>query len=305
MPTPRSTALVPASLRDCDRVIAHADLIDAGVTENALRAQLAAERWRRFGRAIVLHNGPLTTRQQRRVALINCGPRAVLTSFTSAAEHGLQRWERREVHVLAPPGTRRPPIPGLVLHRVGDWDEVDALGSRRLHALAPSLVLAASSFVAPDPACALLAAAVQQRLTRPDDLRAAVLAAPRTRHRRALLLAVGDVEGGAQALSEIRLGRLCRRFGLPAPRRQAIRRDAKGRKRYLDAEWDLPDGGALAVEIDGGQHMQTEQKDDDDVRQNAVVIGGTCVLRFSANLVRNRPELVAAQLRAALRPRIL
>src|SRR3954470_8535473 len=39
-----------------------------GVTAKRLDAQLAAGRWRRIGRAIVLHNGPVTPRQYEWVA---------------------------------------------------------------------------------------------------------------------------------------------------------------------------------------------------------------------------------------------
>ena len=298
----RRGPLVPVDLEGFDDVTTRLALTTAGLTNDAIRAQLAAQRWRQLGKAVVLHNGPITVTQRHRIILINCGPRAVLTSFTCAAERGLKGWKRPTTHVLAPAGTTRPPIRGLVLHRVGDWRDVDVDRHRRQHALAPSLVIAASSFKDPDPACGLLAAAVQQRLVRPNELRLAVLAASRTRHRHALLLALGDIEQGAEALSEIRLGRICRRFRLPPPSRQSIRVEPDGTRRYLDAEWDLPGGGLLAVEIDGAYHRDVRQQDRDDVRQNHIVIGGTTVLRFSSNLVRHHPEIVAGQLRAVLRP---
>lgn len=274
----------------------------AGVTDDAVDAQLAARRWRRLGKAIVLHNGAISTWQRRRIVMINCGPRALLTSFTAAEEWGLRRWTRPEVHVLAPAGTLRPRLRGLVLHRVGDWSRVDAVAHRRLHGLAPSVVLAASSLPAARSACGLLAAAVQQRLLRPTELRLAVDASPRARHRRAMLLALGDIEQGADALSEIDLGRLCRRFGLPQPTRQAVRVEANGRRRYLDAEWRLADGRVVAVEVDGAHHLDVRQWVKDQLRQNAIVISGTTVLRFPSVVVRDEPELVAAQLRLALFP---
>jgi very-short-patch-repair endonuclease len=74
-----------------------------------------------------------------------------------------------------------------------------------------------------------------------------------------------------------------------------------GTHRYLDAEWDLPDGGLLAVDIDGVYHRDVRVQDRDDRRQNRVVIGGTTVLRYSSNLVRHHPEIVGAQLTAILR----
>lgn len=171
---------------------------------------------------------------------------------------------------------------------------------RRLHRLGPALVIAAGDFRNPRPACGLFAAAVQQRLARPKDLLAAVADAPRTRHRRALLAAIADIEQGAQALSEIDFVRLCRRHGLPEPTRQAIRGDSSGRRRYLDVEWRLPDGRVVAVEVDGALHLDARQWVDDQLRQNALVLDGTIVLRFPSVVVREEPNLVVEQLRRAL-----
>ena len=300
MPLHRAQAVVPAAFGDSGGVTTRRALVPAGITYEAIDAQLRARRWQSVGRAIVLHNGEVDTWQRRRVALINCSGRAVLTSFTAAQEWGLVRWERPEIHVLVPPGTRRSAAPGVIVHRVADWSCVSAHTGRRLHALAPSLVLAASSFRSVRSATGILAAAVQQRLVRTSELREALRAAPRTRHRKALLLALGDVEQGADALSEIDLGRLCRRFGLPPPTRQALRIDARGRRRYLDAEWDLPDGRVVAVEVDGAHHLDVDTWRRDQLRQNDIVLGGTTVLRYPSVVIRDEPLLVARQLRLAL-----
>ena len=251
----------------------------------------------------MLHNGRLTRHQMWRVALINCGPRAVLTSFTAAEAWGLRGWTRDEIHVLAPAGTTRPRLRGLRLHRTTNWVRVDLAQTQLLHALAPALVLAASGFSSSRPGWGVLAASVQQRLTTAAALRQALVAAPRTRHRAALLLAVGDIEQGAEAMSEIDLGRLCRQYGLPPPNRQAVRVEPTGRRRYLDADWTLPDGRIVAVEVDGAHHLSTTQWREDQLRQNEVVIGGTLVLRYPSVVVRDDPALVARQLRRALAPR--
>lgn len=232
--------------------------------------------------------------------MINCGPRSVLTSFTAAARWGLGGWERDEVHVLAPAGTIRPRLRGLVLHRTRDWSRTELAEHRRLHRAAPAVLVAAASFATPRPACGLLAAAVQQQLVHTDDLRAALANAPRLRHRRSMCLAVDDIAQGAQALSEIDLRRLCARFGLPAPAHQAVRIEPNGRRRYLDAEWRLTDGRVVAVEVDGALHLTPRRWQDDQLRQNEVVLGGTLVLRYPSFVVRNEQVLVAQQLARAL-----
>jgi hypothetical protein len=101
------------------------------------------------------------------VAVIDCGPRAVLTSLSAASAWGLTGWQRDEVHVLAPGGATNPHLDGLVLHRTRDQERADIAPHRRLHRLAPALLVAAASLRSERPGCGLLAAGVQQRTTSP------------------------------------------------------------------------------------------------------------------------------------------
>lgn len=285
-----------------DRVVTRRELTAAGVGRHRIDAQLAARRWRQAGRVIVPHNGPLTRSEQWEVALAACGPRAVLTSFTAAEAVGLRGWFREAVHVMAPGGTVRPAeldFP-LVLHRTRDWDALAVHPQRRLQRLAPALIVAASSFARPRPACGLLAAATQQRLVRVGDLDAALRTAPRTRHRRALHAAIGDLAQGSQALSEIDFVQLCRRYKLPVPERQTVRRQASGRRRYLDASWNSESGKTIGVEVDGAIHCAAQSWWADQLRQNELTLGGTTMLRYPSVIVRHEPALVAEQLRRAL-----
>ncbi len=282
--------------------IGYTELVESGISESRLRAQLAARRWTRFGQAVVRHNGPLSHADRCSVALINCGPRAVLTSFTAAQAWGLRGWERDEIHVLAPRCTRTPPDLGfrIRLHRPFEWAHVESNGSRQLDALPCALIVAARSFDTARPACGLIAAAVQQRLATPEQLRRAATAAIRSRHRAALLLAVDDIAQGSQALSEIDFVRLCRRHRLPAPEQQTVRCDSSGRRRYLDATWRLARGRLLVVEVDGALHLAQSRWWADQLRQNDLSLQGALVLRFPSAVVRHEPRLVVAQLRRAL-----
>jgi very-short-patch-repair endonuclease len=98
-------------------------------------------------------------------------------------------------------------------------------------------------------------------------------------------------------LAELDFVDLCRRHHLPEPSRQTVRRDATGRRRYLDAyfeEWHVH------VEIDGGQHLDPRQAWADMKRQNDLWIFGDRVLRFPAWTLRSDPATVMSQVRAAL-----
>jgi hypothetical protein len=285
-----------------DTVTCSTDLQRHGWTAAAVRGHLDARRWQRVGRAVVLHNGPLTPDERRHVALLNCGPRAVLTAFTAAEVLGLTGWERDAIHVLVPGGARitRPPGIPLRVHYTGAWDAIEQLRARRLHELAPALVVAANTLVKPRAACGILAAGVQQRLARVEHLKRAITVNPRLRHRAMMLHAVRDIAQGAEALSEIDFAQLCRRFNLPNPIRQAVRVEPSGHRRYLDAEWRRRDGQRVVAEVDGALHLIARRWWDDQLRQNELVLAGDMVLRFPSVVVRTEQEIVADQLRRAL-----
>ncbi|HEY3714145.1 MAG TPA: hypothetical protein VGL39_06425 [Jatrophihabitantaceae bacterium] len=285
---------------DADDVMSRRELIHVGCTRSEISARIAAGRWQPIGRAIVTHNGPLTRRQRWRVALLNCGPRSVLTAFTALEALGLSGWQRETIHVLAPAGVARPTLGDVRLHHASIARPDEWLPARRCHRAAPAAIVAASTFRTARPAVGLLAATVQQRLVSASDLRAALERATRTRHRAALLAAVGDIERGARALSEIDFVRLCRRNGLPEPTQQAVRTQPDGRRRYLDAEWVLADGRRVVVEVDGAVHLAPRTWFDDQLRQNEVTLAGATVLRYPSVIVREESGIVVAQLRRAL-----
>ncbi|HEY0813942.1 MAG TPA: hypothetical protein VGE11_11745 [Pseudonocardia sp.] len=163
-------------------------------------------------------------------------------------------------------------------------------------------MLAASTFAKPRPACGILAAGVQRRLVTADQLYAALEQAPRTRHRKLLRAAIDDIAQGAQAMSEIDFGRLCRLAGLPAPNRQSVRVEPGGRRRYLDAEWTRADGRRVVVEVAGALHLSPRYWWDDQLRQNELVIVDDIVPRFPSVVIRTNPEDVIGQLRRVMAP---
>lgn len=140
--------------------------------------------------------------------------------------------------------------------------------------MARSLIDAAAWSDSPRRACAILCAGVQQRLVRPGALVGELAAAGHVRHAGIMRAVLGDIGGGGHTLAELDLAPLARRAGLPPPRRQVLRREPGGRARYVDAEFDLPDGATLVVEVDGAVHLRPAQWWQDLSRQNELVIGG-------------------------------
>jgi hypothetical protein len=161
-----------------------------------------------------------------------------------------------------------------------------------------SLVDAAQWACSDEEARAVIAAGFQQRLVNDADIRQVLDRMPRARRRKLIAQTAADAAGGAHSLAELDFLGLVRRAGLPEPSRQKVRYDATGRRRYLDVYFD---GWGVHVEIDGSQHLDALVAWADMRRQNELWIAGDRVLRFPAWAVRNEPDQVIAQLKAALR----
>jgi len=151
----------------------------------------------------------------------------------------------------------------------------------------------------------MIAAAVQRRVCTVPELDEALGYVGRVRHKRYMRLALQDVAAGAESLGEIDVTRLCQRFGLVPPVRQSRRRDSRGRSRYLDCEWRLPEKGVVVLEIDGSHHMDVENWQDDMRRERSIVRTRRWVLRATALEVRLEPSLIASDLVALGVPRLV
>jgi very-short-patch-repair endonuclease len=281
------------------------------LTRDALRWRVSSGRWQQPCRGVVVaQSGPLTELQALWVAVLWAGPGAALAGLTAARLDGLSGFADRgqpsaeqPVHLLVPaisPVRRaRPGLP-LVVHysRLLGPDDLHPLREPRRTRLARSLVDAAAWAGSDRRAQAVLAAGVQQRLVRPGDLRAVVTGNQRLPRRAMIKATLDDIAGGAQALSELDLARLVRRHRLPGPDRQAPRRDAAGRRRWLDAVWEP---ARLIVEVDGIHHLDADQYWADMDRGNDFILDGYRILRFPAFVVRYQADYVAGKIRDALR----
>ena len=143
----------------------------------------------------------------------------------------------------------------------------------------------------------LLTATVQQGLAPADAVGREALRIRRDKRRDQLFAVVGDLIGGAQSLGELDVVRELGRRGLPAPERQVLRRDERGRY-YLDLSWPQ---WRLVVEIEGIHHTWSTRVVDDALRQNSLAIAGETVLRLPLLGLRLEPAAFYAQIEEALR----
>ena len=259
----------------------------------------------------VAHTGPVTAEQQAQAAVLYAGAGAYLTADAALLQLGMRLPPPTVLHVAVPEdrAVRRQTFPStgderavlLVPHRMRglhEWRHP----VRRPPVMRPTMAALHAAAFAPSDRSGewRVAAAVQQRIARPADLRAALDRLPRL-PRRALLRAVlDDVELGAHAASELDLLRFLRRYRLPAPDR--LQRPVRwGTVRYLDAWWERQ---RVAAEMDGAHHRVAGTWDEDLLRANGVALlqgpQRVLLLRFTTANLRHDPAIVAAQLRQAL-----
>jgi hypothetical protein len=279
------------------------------MTPEALEWRVRSGRWQKPCRGIVVaHSGPLSAEQRLWVAALWAGSGAVLGGLTAARLQGLRGFTDGEepIDLIRPPGRTlvkaRPPLP-LAVHYsrlLGEPDIQPARSPWRTR-VARSLVDAASWRRTDRGAQAILAAGVQQGLVLPEHLAAELDRNTRVPRRALMRATIADIADGSRALSELDfLTCVIRPFRLPPPDRQVGRRDAQGRRRWLDAVWEQ---ARLIVEIDGAGHVDVRQYWDDMDRDNSLKLARYDTLRYPSFVIRYHAEYVAGQIAAALRDR--
>jgi len=280
------------------------------LTDGAIRHRVASGGWRRAHRGVFLtYNGRLTDTQRWWIAVLAVSPptgestvdgyAAWLGGITALQAIGLRGIRSDGVHILGVHTLRTAMPGGATLHRTTHLPNEDKNPWVRPPTTTParSVVDAAAWARSSDEARLIIAASFQQRLVRAPDIAEVLDRRPAVRRRLLIIETVRDCAGGSHSVGELNITALCRRARLPLPTRQLRRRDAAGRLRYLDACFD---DWKLVVEIDGAHHADVGQMWDDCARQNDLLLAGYVVLLYPVYVVRNQPQRVVAEIRAAL-----
>ena len=310
MMCPPRPATWPQRLEEQDQVISRRQARLGGLSEDQWQWRLDSGRWRAVLPGIaVAHSGTPTQRQRAWAAVLSAGRGGALSADAALVEWGMRLPAPDVLHVAIPEERR---VVSRDLAHTTEPVRVEAHRVRRLSQLAhparqppvvrvAPAVLHAAAWARSDRAAEWrVAAAVQQRLVRPPDLRQALSKMPRLHRRNLLGTVLHDVEHGAHAASEIAFLRMLRRHGLPLPDR--LQRPIRyGSVRYLDAWWERQ---RVTVEIDGAHHRLVGTWDDDALRGNDVVLAErhdrVLLLRLTTGSLRHDQPRVVAQLRAAL-----
>jgi hypothetical protein len=278
-------------------------LRSSGVRTDQIKAQIDAHRRRSLNEVVVCtHNGPLTTDQARWAAVLAAQGVVALRSLTALECHGVAGFETSAVHVAVARGARVIGVKGVetVAHESRRFSAADVLPRRPpITTVERATIDAAAWSQDQGTATRVVTAAIQQRRTTAARLRKELTAAGNVKFRGVLLPFIADLEGGAQALSEVDFLRWCRRHGFPKPQLN-VRIDHLGRRRYHDATFRTTNGRTLYVEIDGGVHLTLTTRWHDTAKDNDAMISGQATLRFPSIAIYSNDPIAIRQLSQAL-----
>ena len=281
-------------------VLSWRQLGELGVPRGLVRNKVASGRWaRRTEEVFTTTTGPLSREQRLWLAVLHCGPHAMVGGLAAAALHGLKNWERDDVCVIVVNDDSFEPVDGVEIfrtrRRMGLLRHPSSLPTCRLE---PAVLLWAAHTPVLRSGLGVLAAVVQQRLTTPEALACWVDLLKPLRRAPAMRALLADLAGGSQSLAEVDVVRMCRDNGLRVPDRQVPRRDSTGVLRFTDCEWDLPDGRTLVLEVDGAFHIEVRQYELDVRRQRRITTPTRVVIRCTSQELRTEPWVLAADLHA-------
>ncbi|GGM65075.1 hypothetical protein [Dactylosporangium sucinum] len=274
------------------RIIAAAQLGDAGVTRGRLRWELSKGRWQTVLPSVyAMFDGPLQEQQRLIAALLYGGPAAQLTGAAALGVHGLRNVPKdRFIRVLVPVG-RRVRSSGFVrIHRTTRPDPfARPNGVLRLTSPARSVVEAGRLCDDRRRVRAMVAESVQSGLCRPDELVRELGRAARA-GTAALRASVREVVDGVRSVAEGEARTLLRRSRvLPEMVWNPALSTPAG------APLPTPDGWVadvdLALEIDSRAYHLSPEDWERTMRHHArLAAAGAVVLHFSPRQVRDDPR---------------
>ncbi|MDA3645086.1 type IV toxin-antitoxin system AbiEi family antitoxin domain-containing protein [Saccharopolyspora indica] len=273
-----------------------------GISHDAVRANVRANRWQRVHRGVIaLFSGPLPRPARISAALLYADPPAVLSHQTAAQEWGWLPKDDGPIHVTVPYGTSAMAQEGVVIHRSRAFQHIvvahDPPRTSRADTVIDMAVAEADEKAAERT---LLTVAAANRVA-VDDIGARLVARPAYRYRTALDRAVRLLGEGLTSMLEARYFLdVEQAHGIPRAQRQ-VPRSAFGRKLLEDCSYEGI-GVRLIVRLDGrAYHSDAETAFRDRRRDNAAELSGMARLVYGWRDVERNPCSVAREVVAVLR----
>ncbi|MBV8540686.1 MAG: DUF559 domain-containing protein [Pseudonocardiales bacterium] len=281
-----------------DGVITRDEAVRGGLTLRQVRHRVRDGQWTSLhpGVYLVGRREP-DQRTSTRAAVAWAGPGALASGLTAVWWWGLRDWAPAAAEVTVPRARSRRVHAGVVLRR-RDLDPVDFVVLRGLPVTAlPLTVLDAAAALGNDSGRPLVDRALQRRVSF-RELHAAYCRAFGRQGSPWLGRVLRQAADGACSQAERILHGLLRQDGIDgwvANHRVVL----SGSEYWIDVAFLAH---RVAVEVDGwAWHSDVDRFARDRRRQNALVLAGWTVLRFTWYDLMSRPEGVVAQVRAAVR----
>jgi very-short-patch-repair endonuclease len=283
-------------LREHDGVITLAQALRAGLSQDDIDYRVRSGQWLRCARGVYFADDRQFTDAARvRAAVWSYGVEGVASGLTAAWWHHLTQFAPDIVEVTVPRERRRRMHPGTKLRRRDlDPREVIEVSDLRVTALPLTVIEAA---VRRGGGAKVMDTALQRHLELPELWKSHLNNKGRHGSPRAriLLLAAGD---GARSEAERLLGKLLRQAGITGWK-------ANFRVAGYKVDYGFP-AATLALETDGWAfHSDAEVFHNDRIRQNALILAGWYVLRFTWLDLNEYPDRVVAEIKRALKQRFV
>jgi very-short-patch-repair endonuclease len=275
---------------------------ELGGTATMARHRLRTGRWSKAAEGVFRIGGaPVTWHSHVLAAVLAGGPGAVASHRTAGALHGLDGCRRGTPEVTVPRNHRYRPR-GVKVHESTDLHLAPIVPVDGIPTTAVPRTLVDLGAVMPTHRVHLAVDhARRHALTNWDQL-LDVLVAHARRGRRGVgaLRAILDQHHDEVAVTGSRAERLLVTLlvqaGLPGPVLQHEVEEG-GRRYRLDFAYPQ---ARVAIEYDGTQHTEREVWERDHPRQNAIVLTGWTVLRYTRRMYLREPERIVREVRRAL-----
>jgi very-short-patch-repair endonuclease len=284
-------------------LVTTADIRAAGGGRQAASSRIRAGRWERADRGVFRLSGVPPSWHGRVLApLLSTGPPAVASHFAAAVLHGIPGFRQGAPEITIPRGAghRRP---DAIVHTSTDLQRCNRVDRDSIPVTDLSRTLLDIGRKVQDRR--LLEAIEWARRERDlswNDLvstlaRHARRGRPGIQRMRRVILANIHRDEVTDSTFELLVLAYLAEQGLPTP---VLHHQVHDGRRFV-AEVDLAyPQWRIAIELDGAVHLQRAVRERDLARQNDLVLLGWTVLRFSWRRFVERPDLVLAEIQAAI-----
>ena len=273
-----------------------------GVGRSAVRHRLDRGVWASAARGVVRLGGAPITWESRLLAHVLAAGEGAVASHRSAARLWGIDAPRSDTPELTLPGTRRYRARGVTIHHSTDLDRIRPVRRSGIATTPVDRTLLDLGAIAGDRAVLVaIDSARRRKLTTWDRLLdTLVLHARRGRDGVGTLRAILDEHFGEGAVTDSGFERLVlsvlRQAGLPTP---VLQHEIRLGRRTYRLDLAYPDH-RLAIELDGTVHLERAVWQHDHERQNALVLAGWTVLRFTWSDYMTRRFHLINEVRSAL-----